>query len=247
MLAKRIFKNAVYDQVSRISKALSSPKRLEILDLLCQRTWTVEELSIEVTLSVANTSRHLQVLRAAQLVQTEKKGLFVAYTVAGDAVCITCRNIQTLAERQLAEIERITKRFADGHEEFVSIDRDSLLKRLRDGSATLIDVRPYNEYSSGHLSGAISIPVDKLAARLRELPRDQQIVAYCRGPYCLFASDAVRLLLAKGFNAVRYAEGVADWRAAGLPIAVGIDIANEPVSKKANASTSTQNTNRRKP
>jgi rhodanese-related sulfurtransferase len=254
-MEKRIFKDAIYNQLSRISKALASPKRLEILDLLCQRSWTVEELANETRLSVANTSRHLQVLRAAQLVETNKRGLFVEYAVASDEVCAACHSIRTLAERQLAEIERITAKLVAGREEFVSIDRDTLRKGLRDGSILLLDVRPENEFTNGHLAGAVSLPIDNLSDRLRDLPRSQQIVAYCRGPYCLFASDAVRLLRDHGFQAIRYDEGVADWKVAGLPITSGADSTALPVTtgkhvtsrhSKAKAATSTRTQSKRK-
>jgi rhodanese-related sulfurtransferase len=220
---KRAYKDAIYTELSRIGKAISSPKRLEMLDLLCQRAWTVEELANETHITLANASQHLQVLRSAQLVETVKRGLFVEYRVANENVCTACHAIRSLAERQLAEIERITSRFIDGREEFVSIDRDTLLKGLDDGSITLVDVRPESEYRNGHLAGAINIPVDNLSERLRDLKRDQRIVAYCRGPYCLFASDAVRLLQSEGYEAIRYEEGVADWQAAGLPVVSGTD------------------------
>jgi rhodanese-related sulfurtransferase len=225
---KRAFKEAIYYQISRISKGLSSPKRLEILDLLCQRSWTVEEIATETHLSVANTSRHLQVLRAAQLVETNRRGLFVEYRVASDDVCTACRSIRMLAERQFAEIERITAKLINGREEFVSIDRNTLQKGLREGSILLLDVRPENEFTNGHLAGAISLPIDNLSERLRDLPRDQQIVAYCRGPYCLFASDAVRLLREHGFQAMRYDEGITDWKAEGLPVTSGGESATLP-------------------
>lgn len=223
MSEKRAFKDAIYNQLSRIGKALGSPKRLEILDLLCQRSWTVEDLANETDQSIANTSGHLKVLREARLVEATKRGVYVEYAVAYDDVCTVCRGIRALAEHQLAEIERITSQFVAGREEFDSIDRTTLRQRLREGSVTLVDVRPEKEYVSGHLSGSVSIPVEDLPRRLREIPRDQLIVAYCRGPYCLFASDAVRLLRASGYNAVRYEEGVVDWKAAGLPVSVGID------------------------
>jgi len=252
---KRAFKDAIYYQLSRISKGLSSPKRLEILDLLCQRSWTVEELATETHLSIANTSRHLQVLRAAQLVETNKRGLFVEYMVASDTVCAACRSIRILAEQQLAEIERITAKLVDGREEFVSIDRDALQKGLREGSILLLDVRPENEFTNGHLAGAVSLPIDNLSERLRDLPRDQQIVAYCRGPYCLFASDAVRLLREKGFQAMRYDEGIADWKSEGLPVTSGAESAALPITTvkplvtrrlKTEPATTTRTQSRRK-
>ena len=217
-MEKRAFKDAIYYQLARIGKGLSSPKRLEILDLLTQGSWTVEDLAGESHLSVANTSRHLQVLRAAGLAVATKRGIYVDYAIADPEVSTVCRGIRKLAEQQLADIERIMTTFSDGREEFVSIDRNALLQRLQEGTVTLLDVRPEPEFRNGHLAGAISMPITNLPERLREIPHDRQVVAYCRGPYCLFASDAVRLLRANGYNAIRYEESVADWRADGLPI-----------------------------
>jgi rhodanese-related sulfurtransferase len=163
------------------------------------------------------------VLRAAQLVEATRRGSFVEYALASDEVCSVCRDIRALAEQQLADVDRITARLIAGRDEFVSIDRATLRKGVREGSLLLPDVRPEPEYASGHLAGARSIPLDNLSERLSELPRDQTIVAYCRGPYCLFAPDAVRLLREHGFDAIRYDEGVADWKAAGLSVVTGAD------------------------
>jgi rhodanese-related sulfurtransferase/DNA-binding transcriptional ArsR family regulator len=239
-LAKRGFKDAVYGQIVRVTKALSSPKRLELLDLLAQRPWTVEELANESDISIANASQHLKVLLAAQLVHATKKGLFVEYSIGGDLVSALARAVRLVAESQLADIERISRTFANGREEFESIDRSTLLARIDDGSAILLDVRPAGEFAAGHLKGALSIPVSELASRLRELPRDQQIVAYCRGPYCLFASDAVRVLRAKGFDAIRYEESAADWKAIGLPVSQGAAEPRVTRAKRPKTSGSTQ-------
>lgn len=218
-LAQRRKRNAsMYHDLAQTSKALSSPRRLELLDLLCQRPWTVEALAAETRMSIANASQHLKVLRAARLVKAQKKGLYVEHTVSSPDVVAMTRAIRVVAEAQLAEIARITEQFTEGRDEFQSIDRAALLQRLRDESVLLLDVRPEEEYRHGHLAGARSIPIDKLEERLRELPRDQTVVAYCRGPYCLFASDAVRLLRERGYDAIRYHEGVADWSAAGLSV-----------------------------
>lgn len=215
---KRKFKESIYGELARISKALSSPRRMELLDLLCQRPWTVESLATETHMSIANASQHLKVLLGARLVEAEKKGLYVEYSVTSQEVIAMARAIRVAAESQLAEIVRITREFTEERDEFLSIDRASLLQRLRDNSVLLLDVRPEDEYLYGHLPGARSIPIEMLEERLRELPQDQTVVAYCRGPYCLFASDAVRLLRERGYDAVRYNEGVADWAAAGLSV-----------------------------
>ena len=217
----RIFKDAIYEQFARIGKAVSSPKRLELLDLLCQAERTVEALAKEAGLTVANASQHLQVLRAARLVETEKEGLFVTYRLADQAVCEFFRAMRVLGESRLAEVEQIKRRFLEGREGMEPVDRDALLKRAREGAVAVLDVRPVEEYRAGHIPGAISIPLKDLQRHLSELPRDQEIVAYCRGPYCVLAVQAVEMLRAKGFNAVRLEEGIQDWRAMGFSVAIG--------------------------
>jgi rhodanese-related sulfurtransferase len=236
MTEKRKLKDAIYGQLARITKALSSEKRIEILDLLSQRAWTVDELARETDMSLANASRHLGILRAARLLDAEKKGLFVEYSVSNHAISAVLGHLRTFAEAQLPEIDRIITQYAAGHQEFAPLDRETLLRRVHGGSALLLDVRPDAEYRAGHLRGAVSIPVDQLLRRLRELPRNRQIVAYCRGPWCLFASDAVRLLRRRGFDAVRYDEGVIEWRTLGLPVTAADDIpqARESLAKRAN-------------
>jgi len=216
----RRFKDAVYEQFARIGKAVSSPRRLELLDLLCQCERTVEMLASETGMTVANTSQHLHVLRAARLVDAEKEGLYVKYRLTDEAVGEFLRNMRMLAERRLAEIEQITRQFFEGREGLEPVDRESLLERAERGQVTVLDVRPAEEHRAGHIPGAISIPLEELENRLCELPRDQEIVAYCRGPYCVLAIRAVELLRAKGFRAVRLEDGVQDWHARGLQIAV---------------------------
>jgi len=217
----RIFKDAIYEQFARIGKAVSSPKRLEILDLLCQGERTVDVLAKESGLTVANASQHLQVLRASRLVEAEKVGLFVTYRLADQAVCEFFRAMRILAESRLAEVEQIKRRFLEGREGMEPVDRDVLLKRVREGVVTVLDVRPEEEYRAGHIPGAISIPLKEMERRLSDLPRDQEIVAYCRGPYCVLSIQAVEMLRARGFHAVRLEEGVQDLRAMGFPISVG--------------------------
>ena len=219
--SKRQFKDAIYDQFARIGKAISSPKRLELLELLCQGERTVEALAAEAELSIANTSQHLQVLRAARLVEASKEGLYVTYRIADSAVGDFIRSIQVLAEKQLAEVEQISRRFFEAKRGLEPLDRDALVKRVRKGEVVVLDVRPAEEYRAGHIPGALSIPIQQLKRRLSELPKSQDIVAYCRGPYCVFSDQAVELLRAKGFQAVRLDEGILDWRARGLRVAVG--------------------------
>jgi len=217
----RLFKNAIYEQFARIGKAVSSPKRLELLDLLCQGPRTVEVLAKESGLTLANASQHLQVLRAARLVETEKEGLFVIYRLADQSVCEFFRSMRVLAESRLAEVEQIKRQFLEGREGMEPVDRDALLELVRKGAVTVLDVRPVEEYNAGHIPGSLSIPLKELALRLTQLPRKQEIVAYCRGPYCVLSIQAVEMLRAKGFQAVRLEEGIQDLRAMGFPIAVG--------------------------
>ena len=220
----RLFKDSIYEQFSRIGKAVSSPKRLELLDLLCQGERTVDVLAKESGLTVANASQHLQVLRATRLVEAEKMGLFVTYRLADDAVCEFFRTMRVLAESRLAEVEQIKRRFLEGREGMEPLDRDALIKRVRKGTVTVLDVRPIEEYQAGHIPGAMSIPLKELERHLSELPHDQEIVAYCRGPYCVLAMEAVEILRAKGFNAVRLEESIQDLRAMGFPIAVDDEV-----------------------
>jgi rhodanese-related sulfurtransferase len=217
----RAFKDAIYEQFSRIGKAVSSPKRLELLDLLCQGPRTVEVLARESGLTVANASQHLQVLRAARLVEADKEGLYVKYRLADQTVCEFFRSMRVLAESRLAEVEQIKRRFLEGKEGMEPVDRKALLELVREGAVTVLDVRPVEEYKAGHIPGAISIPLKELQLRLSDLSRDLEIVAYCRGPYCVLSIQAVEMLRARGFNAVRLEEGIQDLRALGFPISVG--------------------------
>ena len=217
----RRFKDTIYDQFARIGKAVSSPKRLELLDLLGQGPRTVEALAQEARLSVGNTSRHLQLLRGAGLIEGEKQGLFVTYRISDDAVCDFFRDLRSLAEKRLSDIKWIAQRFLEGREGLEPVDRMELLERVRNQGVVVIDVRPSEEFRAGHIPGALSIPLKELEARLSDLPREQEIVAYCRGPYCVLAIQAVETLRAKGYRAVRLEDGVLDWRARGYAIEVG--------------------------
>ncbi len=216
----RLFKDAIYEQFARIGKAVSSPKRLELLDLLCQGPRTVEVLAKESGLAVANASQHLQVLRTSRLVETEKEGLFVIYRLADQAVCEFFRAMRVLAESRLAEVEQIKRQFLEGREGMEPVDREELLALVRQGAVTVLDVRPVEEFKAGHLDGALSIPLKDLQLRLSDLPRDQEIAAYCRGPYCVLSVEAVEMLRAEGFQAIRIEEGIQDFRAMGFSIAV---------------------------
>ncbi len=215
----RRFKDSIYEQFARVGKAVSAPKRLELLDLLCQGPRTVEALAGEVAISVANASQHLQVLRAARLVEGEKKGLYVEYRLADDEVCRFFVALRGLAESRLAEVEQVTRAYFEQRGELEAVEGDELLRRVKRGEVTVVDVRPVEEYRAGHIPGALSIPVGELKARLAELPRGREVVAYCRGPYCVMAVEAVELLRKKGFEAQRMEQGVADWRARGWRVA----------------------------
>ena len=217
----RQFKDAIYEQFSRIGKAVSSPKRLELLDLICQGEKTVETLSRESGLTVANTSQHLQTLKAARLIEAEKDGLYVKYRLADEMVCEFFRSMRILAENRLAEVDMIKRRFLEGREGMEPVNREDLLKRVVEGGVTVLDVRPVDEYRTGHIPGALSVPLGHLKEILSQLPKDQEIVAYCRGPYCVLAVHAVELLREKGFKAIRLEESVQDWRAMGLPVEIG--------------------------
>ena len=219
----RAFKDSIYEQFARIGKAVSSPKRLELLDLLCQGPRTVEVLAKESGLTVANASQHLQILRTARLVAAEKEGLFVHYRLADQTVCEFFLAMRMLAESRLAEVEQIKRHFLDGREGMEPVDRKALLELAEKGAVTVLDVRPVEEYNAGHIPGAISIPLKELQLRLMDLPRDQEIVAYCRGPYCVLSIQAVEMLRAKGFQALRLEEGIQDLRALGFPIAKELD------------------------
>jgi rhodanese-related sulfurtransferase len=223
---KRGFKDSAYGQLARIGKAVSSPKRLELLDLLGQTDRTVESLARETEMSLANTSQHLQVLEAARLVQAKKQGRFVVYSLADVLVGDFFWAFRVLAEDRLAEIEQLRRRFFEAGTDFDPIDAETLIDRVRKGAAVAIDVRPIEEYKTAHIPGALTVPLPELKRRLSELPRHKEIVAYCRGPYCVLAIDAVRLLRAHGLRAHRLETSVQDWRARGLPVASGLEQAS---------------------
>ena len=214
----RQFKDRIYEQFARIGKAVCSPKRLEILELLCQAPKNVEVLAQQANVSVANASQHLQVLRSAGTVEGHKNGLYVIYRIADPAVGIFIMEMRSLAERQLAEMDRITKTFLAGRIGLEPVDQAELLERVRCGKAVVIDVRPGDEYEAGHIAGAVSMPLGELEARLSELPRGKYIVAYCRGPYCVLSIKAVERLRAKNYKAFRLEDGVSEWQARGFPI-----------------------------
>jgi rhodanese-related sulfurtransferase len=217
-MAHREFKDALYTEFARIGKAVANPHRLEFLDLLAQREWSVEQLANETGLTVANASQHLQILRAAKLVTVRRDGLYAHYRLADDRAYRLWQAIRELGEVRLAEIDQIVRAFLGNRDAMEPIDALTLLGRIHDDDLVVLDVRPAEEFQAGHLPGARSIPVAELEARLGELRPDQEIVAYCRGPYCVYADEAVELLTTRGYLARRFTHGFPDWQVAGLPV-----------------------------
>ena len=215
------FKTAIYEQIARIGKATASAVRLEILDLLAQGPRTVEVLAGQIGQSVANTSHHLQLLRGARLVEAEKTGVYVTYRLADPQVEDFVLQLRALAHARLTEIERVSRDYLRRRGAMEAVSDDELLRRVKSGQVTVIDVRPSEEFLAGHIPNALSVPLPELKKRLRELPKGREVVAYCRGPYCVMALDAVAMLRAKGFRAHRLEHGVVEWRARGGRVHVG--------------------------
>jgi rhodanese-related sulfurtransferase/DNA-binding transcriptional ArsR family regulator len=221
--AHREFKTRLYGQFARIGKALASPHRLELLELLAQGERTVDSLAGEIGLSLANASQHLRALRQAALVESRKQGLNVFYRLADHDVCEVSRAIRTVAEQRLAELDRLVRDHFGDRDSAEAVRMEELLQRARSQEVVILDARPASEYIAGHIAGAISVPVDELQRRLRTLPKDKEYVAYCRGPYCVYADHAVELLRSKGRRARRLLEGFPEWRAAGFPVQTGLE------------------------
>jgi len=214
----RTFKDSLYSQFARIGHALSSPKRIELLDLLAQGEKTVEVLAEHIATPIKNASAHLRVLRQANLVETRKRGTYVYYRLADDDVLIALRAIESLGHRRLADVQSVVHLYMDSKDQLEPVTFAELRRLMKAGRITVVDVRPGDEFNAGHIPGAVSIPLADLKRRARELPKNRDVVAYCRGKYCVFALDAVTLLRGKGFRARRAAEGMPDWRAAGFPV-----------------------------
>jgi len=215
----RNLKNHLYEQVARIGKAVASPKRLELIELLCQGEKTVETLAAQAEISVKLASAHLKELRLARLVESRKDGRYVLYRLTSTSVADLWVALRSEAEERLVELQAALANIVAHRSDLQGLDRKSILKKAAAGEVLVLDVRPADEYATAHLPYARSLPVDELRKRLSELPRDVPVVAYCRGPFCLMARDAVELLRKKGYRAVHLADGVAEWRARGLPIA----------------------------
>jgi rhodanese-related sulfurtransferase len=214
----REFKNRLYEQVARIGKAVASPKRLELIELLCQGEKSVETLAQQAEISVRLASAHLKELRSARLVETRKDGRFVMYRLAGSSVADLWVALRSEAEERLVELQVALASMVEHSDELEGFDRKALLEKARAGEVVVLDVRPGDEFAAAHLPHARSLPVDELRKRLNEIPKDTPVVAYCRGPFCLMAKDAVELLRKRGYRALHLTDGVAEWRARGLPI-----------------------------
>jgi rhodanese-related sulfurtransferase/DNA-binding transcriptional ArsR family regulator len=216
--AHRAFKDPLFEQFARIGRAVANPHRLELIDLLAQGERRVEDLAAETSLTVANASQHLQALRRAGLVETRRAGTSVFYRLADERVVRLWQAIRDVGEARLADIERLTRIFLTDRAQLEAVDAPTLVRRLADGDIFILDVRPETEYRAGHIPGARSIPIGELEVRLHEVPGNREIVAYCRGPYCVFSDEAVALLRARGYDARRLDVGLPDWRSAGFPV-----------------------------
>lgn len=214
----RAVKDVLYEQFTRVAKSVAHPKRLELLDLLAQGERSVEALAEATGAGMTNTSAHLQVLRRARLVETRKEGTWVHYRLASDEVAALLRAVKDVARARLSEVEQVARDYFEARDRLEPVSREELLARAGGDDLVVLDVRPSEEYASGHIPGALSVPLDELADRLGELPEGVEVVAYCRGPYCVFAPRAVEELRGRGFRARRLEEGFPEWRLAGLPV-----------------------------
>ena len=214
-------KQALFAQFATIAKTLGHAHRLELLEQLAQGERSVEVLADRTGLSIANASQHLQHMRRAGLVATRRQGKFVYYTLADDGILDILTALRRVAERNVAEVERVVRSYFNKRDELEPVSRKQLLKRIRAGAVTVLDVRPPDEFALGHLPGAVNIPLRALKARLAELDTAQEIVAYCRGEYCVLSFEAVALLRTRGFKVRRLEDGLPEWRAAGLPVITG--------------------------
>lgn len=217
-MSRQNLKQQIYSQVARIGKVVGHGHRLELLEYLAQGERTVEALARLTGLSVANTSQHLRVMRHSGLVEARKHGLYVYYSLTDDEIVRLLSSMRKLAESHLADVDRLVRAYLTVKDGLEPVPRRELLARARKGIVTVLDVRPPEEYASGHVPGAVNVPLKELARRLKELPQDQEIVAYCRGPHCVLAFEAVAQLRERGFQARRMEDGFPEWREAGLPV-----------------------------
>jgi rhodanese-related sulfurtransferase len=221
-MGDRVAKDALFEGFSEVAKALSSGRRAEIIDVLTQGERSVEEVAIELDQSVANTSHHLRALARAGLVTTRREGTRIFYSVASERVAELWAALRDVAVEHVAGLERLAGTYLGDRDGVETVDRDELVARLDRGEVLLLDVRPEAEFVAGHIAGARSVPIGELRKQLEALPSGAEVVAYCRGPYCVYADDAVRELRRRGFAARRLVDGFPEWKRAGLPVAVGI-------------------------
>jgi rhodanese-related sulfurtransferase/predicted transcriptional regulator len=213
-------KRALFEQLATVARALGSAARLELLDFLAQGERTVDELARAAGLSVANTSKHLQQLKTAGLVEARREGKHIHYRLADDQVIDSVASLRLLAETHLEQVDKLVSSYLRRRDALEPVQATELLKRARDGLVTVVDVRPPREYAQGHIAGALNIPLDELKKRLKELPRDREVVAYCRGPWCVLSFEAVARLRKAGMQARRLQDGMPEWRRSGLPVEV---------------------------
>lgn len=214
----KAFKEELFQQFGSLGGALSSPNRLELLDILCQGEHTVEDLARQTGMSISNVSQHLRVLKNARLVESKKQGLYVHYSVADPAVISFWGGFRTLAVSRLADVREVIRQKLDNEDELEPIEHAELNERMARGEIVLLDVRPEEEFLAGHIPGAFSIPLTELEQRLDEIPHDREVVAFCRGVYCVMALETVKFLREKGFRARRYEDGIPEWQARGNPV-----------------------------
>jgi len=220
-MSTKAAKSDLFAQFARIGKALSSGKRLQMLEYLAQGERSVDVLARMTELSVANTSQHLQQLRQAGLVVARKEGLYVRYRISGDSVVRLLSAVRAAGEEHVAEVDKLVRLYFDSKDSLEPVPAEELLQRAKTGVVTVLDVRPPEEYAAGHIRGAINVPLAELRKRLHEIPRSKEVVAYCRGPYCLLAYDAVLQLRKQGRKARRLEDGFPEWKSAGLPVDIG--------------------------
>lgn len=219
-MEKREFKDRVFLELAKVSTALGNAKRLEIIDLLAQGEKTVERIALETGTSIANTSKHLQVLKAGNLVEIKRNKNFIIYKLSSDKVAQIWSLLRDFGTERIAEVDKVVRDFRKGKVNLESVTIDQLIKKLETDEVVLLDVRPEEEYKSGHIAKALSIPIEQLASRLQELPRNKEIIAYCRGPFCVFADDATEFLLSQNYKSKRLKEGYPDWKLKGLPVEI---------------------------
>lgn len=223
IMNKREFKDGVYGELAKITKSMANPHRLEIIELLAQGEFSVEQVAIQTHLSIASASQHLQVLKLAQLVEINRQGNFVYYRLANNNVFKAWKALRDLGVERITTIEKLVRDFRKSKYDFETVTNEDLLRKLESGNVTILDVRPESEYKTGHIAHALSIPIDQLSKRLKELPKGIEIVAYCRGPFCVLADDAVALLSKAGYNVTRLEEGFPEWQLQELPVEASLN------------------------